>query len=327
MTKPQEKSEFKSKAKTETKSKHKNNGLTVDDYVNLFATWIRDDATEEGVDALVNLGYMFEHGKGMVKNIPAAMAVYAIVANTFNNDTAGGNLGYLYTQADNPDHDFETGVRILTTAANNGNALAMVNLGNIYEGGYDGFISDKSVVKPNANTAKQYYLKAALMGQPKGAFNYANMLFKEGKQLDLAFDIFRSLMIGFEDLAAAYMVAQYYEEGYGSIEKDLKIAINLYEVAADHGDALSMNQLGRLYSLGQGVRKNVKKGFEWYMRAGDNGDALGYANVGYCYETGQGVKKDLVKAREFYQKAVDMGSSEAQGALDNMDSPDYDNPD
>jgi TPR repeat protein len=63
------------------------------------------------------------------------------------------------------------------------------------------------------------------------------------------------------------------------------------------------------------VPKDLGKAAELYQKAADQGNANAQNNLGVSYENGQGVPKDLRKAAELYQKAADQGNQSAIGSL------------
>ena len=105
-----------------------------------------------------------------------------------------------------------------------------------------------------------------------------------------------------------------YQNGQG-VPKDLRKAAELYQKAADKGNAFAQNQLGTLYQSGEGVPKDLRKAAELYQKAADQGGAMAQNNLGTLYQSGQGVPKDLGKATELYQKAADQGNAFAQNSL------------
>jgi TPR repeat protein len=84
---------------------------------------------------------------------------------------------------------------------------------------------------------------------------------------------------------------------------------------ADHGDALSMSNLGVLYSNGLGVAQDYAKAREWYEKAADKGYASAMTKLGLLYANGEGVAQDYAKAHEWYEKAAGKGESHAMAAL------------
>jgi hypothetical protein len=97
-------------------------------------------------------------------------------------------------------------------------------------------------------------------------------------------------------------------------------AFELFQAGAEHGNAMSMNNLGVSYKNGIGVPQDYGKAREWFEKAAakDNTDAM--VNLGRLYENGQGVTQDYAKAREFYEKAAANGSASAKMALEQLPS-------
>jgi uncharacterized protein len=65
-----------------------------------------------------------------------------------------------------------------------------------------------------------------------------------------------------------------------------------------------MSNLGSLYANGQGVAQDYTKARELFQKAADKGDAMGMTDLGLLYENGQGVAQDDGKARELYENAA-----------------------
>ena len=84
--------------------------------------------------------------------------------------------------------------------------------------------------------------------------------------------------------------------------KDLGKAAELYQKAADQGNADAQVNLGWLYQMGEGVPKDLRKAAELYQKAADQGNARAQFNLGWLYENGWGVPKDLEKQHSFIKK-------------------------
>ncbi len=72
--------------------------------------------------------------------------------------------------------------------------------------------------------------------------------------------------------------------------------------------------------MGEGVPKDLSKAAELYQKAADRGNAKGQDALGWLYENGEGVPKDLEKAKELYQKAADQGLEQAISRLKGLSS-------
>lgn len=104
------------------------------------------------------------------------------------------------------------------------------------------------------------------------------------------------------DLAIHYQVK-------GDIEK----AIDWYRVAAKQGVAQSQNNLGLFYLYGIGVNKDPKMAMNLFLDASKNNYSLAMINIGVMYERGIGVSEDLDTAFVWYQRASEHGSQRAHG--------------
>ena len=73
------------------------------------------------------------------------------------------------------------------------------------------------------------------------------------------------------DAMGQYLLGTCYEDGKG-IEKDLNLAVKLYQSAADAGIIEAQVALAMLYLVGKGVRKNIKKAKELLTKASEAGN-------------------------------------------------------
>jgi TPR repeat protein len=89
----------------------------------------------------------------------------------------------------------------------------------------------------------------------------------------------------------------------------------VFQAGADHGDAISMANLGKLYQYGQGVALDYVKARDWYEKAAANGYANAMFSLGGLYQNGQGVAQDYAKAREWYEKGAAKGDASAMFSL------------
>jgi len=105
------------------------------------------------------------------------------------------------------------------------------------------------------------------------------------------------------------------------VPKDLGKAAELYQKAADQGNARAQSNLGRFYETGRGVPKDLSKAAELYQKAANQGNARAQYHLGWLYEFGDGVPKDLGKAAELYQKAANQGDEDAIASLQRLSNP------
>jgi TPR repeat protein len=94
-----------------------------------------------------------------------------------------------------------------------------------------------------------------------------------------------------------------YMMGYNQYDNP-KEAIRWYKLAAENGNTLAANSLGRVYSEGEKVPKDINEAIKWFKKAAENGDLYSQLNLGYLYYEGSDVPKDF--------KQADMSASSQQ---------------
>ncbi len=99
---------------------------------------------------------------------------------------------------------------------------------------------------------------------------------------------------------------------------DSATAIRELRPLAEQGDAGAQNQLGIMYSYGQGVPQDYAKAMGWYRKAAEQGDTDAQHNLGVMYDKGRGVPQDYAKAVQWYRKAAEQGDAGAQYNIGNI---------
>ncbi|EGB06459.1 hypothetical protein AURANDRAFT_29265 [Aureococcus anophagefferens] len=143
-----------------------------------------------------------------------------------------------------------------------------------------------------------------------------------------------------------------YHHGLYGLVKSAKKAAKIYRRAVELGNVEAMNNLGRLYETGSGVKLDKKKAERLYRTGADRGDAFaqcnlglllddeqkheeafryyalaadqGYTdaelNLGFCYRDGEGAEVDLGKARYWFERAAAKGNQSAIESLADLDA-------
>ncbi len=112
---------------------------------------------------------------------------------------------------------------------------------------------------------------------------------------------------------AAPAVAQTEEDGYAAYDAgDYAKARTLLLPLAEAGDPKAMNRIGNMYDFGEGVSRNLTVACDWYERAAQKGLAVGQYNFGLCLDYGDGRPRNAEQAAFWNHKAADQGYVDAQ---------------
>ena len=89
------------------------------------------------------------------------------------------------------------------------------------------------------------------------------------------------------------------------VPQDYKEAAKWFTKAAEQGYANAQYSLGVMYSIGDGVPQDYKEAVKWFTKAAEQGDADAQKNLGVMYDTGEGVPQDYKEAVKWYTKAAE----------------------
>jgi tetratricopeptide (TPR) repeat protein len=168
--------------------------------------------------------------------------------------------------------DYAEARRLYEKAAAGGYAMALNNIGALYEGG-DG-------VTRNYAEAVRWYTKAVAAGEPIAMVDLGYQ-YETGhgvaKDLAEARRLYEAAVkagvaAGMNNLARLYL--------YGNgVPRDYGEAMRLYEQGAALGNSFAMNGLGAMYNEGDGVRRNVRLARQWFEKAAALGNADAKQNL------------------------------------------------
>ena len=110
-----------------------------------------------------------------------------------------------------------------------------------------------------------------------------------------------------------------FKEGLAAVKRgDYATALREWRPLAERGNRGAQNNLGVMYSKGQGVLKDYKEAVKWYTKAANQGHANAQFALGWMYDEGHGVLKDYKEAVKWYTKAANQGNAGAQYNLGHM---------
>jgi TPR repeat protein/virulence-associated protein VagC len=118
---------------------------------------------------------------------------------------------------------------------------------------------------------------------------------------------------------AMCMLGDKYRNGVGVKQSDKK-AIELFEMAAQRGNAAAQYNLGFFYQHGMhGLTRSNKRAIAYWTLAAEQGLASAQGSLGLMYATGQGIETSYSKAREWLTKAAAQGYKDAIDGLKLLD--------
>jgi hypothetical protein len=195
-------------------------------------------ADQENPDAQNELGWQYETGQGVPKDLGKAAELYQKAADQ-GHAYAQTHLGVLYSTGQGVPKDLGKAVELYQKAADQGNVYAQIQLGLLYAKGRG--------VPKDLGKAAELYQKAADQGNAI-AQNNLGELYSTGqgvpKDLSKAAALYQKAAD--QGTAAAQdSLGQLYETGQG-VPKDLGKAAALYQKAADQGYQPATTNLKRL---------------------------------------------------------------------------------
>lgn len=225
-------------------------------------------------------------------------------------------------------------------AASGGIVPAMVKAGRCYmEGCFTG---------PDREKAIHYAEQAASQGNAWGLYQMG-VYFQESQEEEAAFAYFKAASVQ-GDKGAPYYLGKMYLTGTGT-ERDVKKAVESFELAADRENTECLAELGDIFYRDEVVERNNERAFFWYSRAyavGDKRAALPlghlylstwekqdyqkaekylteaaqleengsvHLTLGNIYRNGLGCEPELLKAMQLYEKGAEKGNAECMEVL------------
>lgn len=223
---------------------------------------------------------------------------------------------YLFGTEETP-QDFEKALNLFLAEAENGNVLAMYDLGRMYADGLG--------VESDNDKANKYYAKA-LSGfeqvESQKAWKYTEYrigkMFAQGLGTEQDYEIAAQWF----ELSAEkkYKYAQcslggLYYRGQG-LEQDFQTAFSLYLKSAEQGFPYADYEVAKMYRDGVGTEKDADKSNRHFKKAfngfealekNSHDDKLQY-RLGWMLQNGIGTQKDITRAKEYFEKSAKMGN-------------------
>lgn len=257
------------------------------------------------VDALYYIAEMYNNGMYVPEDMTKYMT-YLQQAVDLGSVDALADLGALNLYGSRRaivPKDEAKGMRMLSTAAENGNTRAMVYLGHCYRDGLGGSVRD-------GNRAYSYYNKAAEGGNPQGYVEMAKCHITgigADEDPDKAFVyLVKAENEGCSD--ASRMLGNMYFHGEGRAPND-SIARVYYLTAIEDGNVEAMADLAWMYLKGGAGVRMFSQAFDLFGKASSEDVPGAIEGLGMCYENGYGTPLDMHMAVSCYKRAAATGSN------------------
>ena len=99
-----------------------------------------------------------------------------------------------------------------------------------------------------------------------------------------------------------------FENGFAAYQRgDFATALRIWLPLAERGHAGAQNNVGYMYSRGEGAPRNFELAVSWFRKSADQGNADGLYNLGVRYANGEGVPRDDAIAFTLFLKASNQG--------------------
>src|SRR5580704_2335322 len=261
------------------------------------ADWFAQAVKSGDAKAENNLGVSYALGAGVVKNEGAAAKLYLDAAEK-GLPEAQYNLATLLDEGKGTPQDYKAARDWYAKAAERGIGDAAYRLALLNEQGLGG--------AKNNEAAHKWLEKAAENGSEDAQVRLGQ------KQASVA----TSVNSGYFQYMAAMAMVQGKE-----VKKDEATAIKFLEKAAEAGYPPAMDQLGDMYTNGQGTSKDEKKAEQYYLQAiaTDGKYAAPYNELAWLYVTTTDAKLHNAKrALELGKAAVELSQLKDAAFLDTL---------
>ncbi|MBR6031632.1 MAG: sel1 repeat family protein [Bacteroidaceae bacterium] len=292
-----------------------NDGVTAEPYQ---IRWINDN--------LISIIPKLSNGQSLnivLERVSDGSSVFDRIANWFvprdfnwflrhaqaGNADAQCYLGSLYITGNGVEQDADKGMEWIRKGAEGGSKQAQLGLGMAYLRG--------EYVEKDEGKGFEWMHKAAEQGEPTAQL-IIGRIYMDGEN-DGSLNVEKNEEEGLKWMEASakggLLKAQNDLGYYWFRKEEYQKAFTYFQSAAEKGDAEAQNQLGVMYSRGQGTEKDDAKAVELYQKSAEQGYAIAQCNLGFRYRDGNGVQKDSQKAFEFFLKAAEGGYASAQNEV------------
>ena len=186
--------------------------------------------------------------------------------------------------------------------------------------------AEKLLAQKEYREAAEKLKIAAEKGNTDAVFRLAQMD-EEGKGRWFPSD--SDALAGYQKIAPApynhrdaqYKLGEFYENGRGGLDRDIRTALKWYKLAAAQRQSDALYRLGMASKNGEGNEPvDYVRMVDYFTQSAEQGHAEAQYQLGYCYENGLGVPINVKQAKFWYGKAAAQGQRAAQRRVEALET-------
>lgn len=236
-------------------------------------------------------------------------------AHDNGHETANSLLTLYYSGGFGHEPNIEKANKIEREAADNGSSIAQLNFGLSHINSEDNKIAERALFyleqAANNDTVEEHAIPT-LIEIYYGIYDDKFKNYSKGREWSL-----KCLETLPENAFCPYILGRDFENGWSGIANSEK-SVSFYRLSAQKGDMRAQWILGMRYLNGNGVSPSESKAFHWVQKSADQNYLDGQLSLGVMYALGQGTKIDKIKSFESYEKAAKQGSGHALRSIGAM---------
>lgn len=267
--------------------------------------WFKKAASQGNVGAIYYYGYQLLNGMGVTQDKSTGIKCLS-KASEKGFPMADYQLGIIYRDGNGVEKNQETSFKYIKKSALQGNANAKWELAKMYQKGEGTSIDYYFAAQWLAEVATKTHKKEVnefLKEDNEGPFSQYLMGLKAyyiNNNYDEAIDYFKKVEKAKNAEGLTMQGLCYANKDYK--KQNLKKAVKLLTKASINSPVANY-YLSSMYEDGLGMDKDIKKAIELLEMAADAGIAEAQCKLGDHYMTGNGVEKDPTKAAKLYLMA------------------------
>ncbi len=260
-------------------------------------TWYEQAVKKNHAESLVALGYLYELGLGVERNVERSLTYY-FRSSQLGNPRGQYNVGRLIEQA-----GIEENVYLGKKPSAKPGGKGLTDLGGVLIASYGAlnwYLAAAVQELPQAQLAVGLKLEVGEAGRPAEPLSAAvlyQLAAKKGSR------------------EARRRVGWMYDAGY-NVPKDRALATNLLRGLDKTGDLVAGFRLGVGYQYGLGVPKNLGTAQRIYQKNANQNEPRGVFALAYNThvkgdEEGSAGSAEIIRAMQLYERAASLGEVEA----------------